>query len=293
MSIKEFIQLFIPPVFYKVKGILCHRPTPNVEPLSMRERKGDKLIVIGNGPSLSKTIELYSDIMCGTECVMVNFSANTALFEIIKPSIYMLVDPAYYEIPVHLRDALMALYEAIVSKTTWSMTIVMPRSAQDSYAAKRFRENANLNILFFEDGGNLPLDKNLFEAWDNNIVPPPGQTVLNTAVWLSIYWGYKETYIVGADSSILDLRMDQQTNELFTIDTHYYQNTDMYNDMKISEDNAHIRKCHTTMPEEMYNIYLAHKDYWDLRRYADWKGVKVYNASEYSWVDAFERKKLK
>jgi hypothetical protein len=222
---------------------------------------------------------------------MVNFSANSDLYEKIRPSFYLLVDPAYYHMPNHLSESLRALFDAIVTKTVWPMKIIMPRCAQGCYAMERFKENYNLEVLFYEDGWQLPKGLSKFEAWDKNLICPPAQTVLNTAVWLSIYLGYKETYLVGADTSFLaDLRVDQETNILYTEDTHFYSNKDVYGDNYDSVKNR--RPIGTKLHEELFSIGTALKDYWDMKAYADWKGVKVYNASEYSWIDAFERKKL-
>lgn len=41
------------------------------------------------------------------------------------------------------------------------------------------------------------------------------------------------------------------------------------------------------------NKYQMFEYSYDLKEYADYKGLKVYNASEYSWINVFERKKLK
>ena len=92
------------------------------------------MIVIGNGPSLNKTIELYESQLHEADCIMVNFSANSDLYEKIRPSFYLLVDPAYYQMPNHLYESLCALFDAIVTKTAWPMKIIMPRCAKGCYA---------------------------------------------------------------------------------------------------------------------------------------------------------------
>lgn len=292
MILKEFIKLFIPPVFYKIRRRVFSKKSQKVDSLPICDRKGDKLIVVGNGPSLNKTVEFYGNVVCDTECVMVNFSAETELYEKIKPSIYLLVDPAFYRMPSHLRDSILNLFNFIVDKTMWPMKIVMPKKAYGCYAIKKFKENANLEVLFYEDGFDIPSGMSKCEAWDKNLICPPTQTVLNTAVWLSIYWGYKETYLIGADTSFLaDLRVDQETNILYTEDTHFYSNKDVYSD---SYDSSKKRRpIGTKLHKELFSIGTALESYWEMKEYADWKGVKVYNASEYSWIDAFERKKIK
>ncbi len=291
MNFREIIQQFIPPICYKAKKCLFPKPERERYPMPKIDRVGDKMIVIGNGPSLNKTMELYGDIVQKAPCMMVNFAANTELYERIKPLVYLLVDPAWYNPTEQLKTVVESCINAICKKTTWQMKIIMPRCAKGSDTAKMFQKNSNLEVLYYEDGWNMPKDMTQFEAWDKNLVAPPGQTVLNTAIWLSIYWGYKETYLVGADTSWhAELKMDQETNVLYTIDTHFYDNKKVYQEAYDEKQNR--RPIGTKLHEELFAEATALREYWNLREYADWKGVKVYNASEYSWIDAFERKKL-
>lgn len=291
MQLKRIIQLFLPPIYYKAKKWLLHKSESERYPLPKIEQTIDRMIVIGNGPSMNETIKNNLEILQHSECVMVNFAANTELYEQIKPSVYLLVDPVWYSEDEHKQQLTKSCINAITSKTEWSVCIVMPRCAIGCYAVERFKKNSNLQVLFYEDGWVKPIGMTQFEAWDKNMIAPPAQTVLNTAVWLSIYWGYKETYLVGADTSWhTELKMDQDTNVLYTIDTHFYDNKEVYGDFY--DDKQNRRPIGSKLHEELFAEATALKEYCELRKYADWKGVKVYNASEYSWIDAFERKKL-
>lgn len=296
MKSKKYLKQFIPPICCQVYNCLIKKTSkkPKISPLPIPEITNDKLIIIGNGPSLNITMEKYEKEVCLSECLMVNEAALTSLYDLIKPSMYMLVDPKFYlsEGYEPYQETLKSLVNVIVSKTAWPMKIIMPRCAKGCYAVGRFKENPNLEVLFYEDGWQLPKGMSKFEAWDKNHICPPVQTVLNTAVWLSIYWGYKETYLIGADTSWhTELKMDQETNELYTIDTHFYDNKAVCGELYDEKQNR--RPIGTKLHEELFAEATALKEYCELREYAEWKGVKVYNASEYSWIDAFERKKLK
>lgn len=296
MKCRKYLKQFIPPICCQVYNCLIKKTSkePEISPLPIPEITNDKLIIIGNGPSLNSTIEKYEKEVCSSECLMVNEAALTSLYDLIKPSIYMLVDPKYYLSMGYesYHETLKSLVDVIVSKTDWTMKIIMPKCAQGCFAEERFKENSNLEVLFYEGGWQLPKGASKFEAWDKNIIVPPAQTVLNTAVWLSVYWGYKETYLIGADTSWhTELKMDQETNELYTIDTHFYDNKAVYGELYDEKQNR--RPIGTKLHEELFAEATALKEYCELREYAEWKGVKVYNASEYSWIDAFERKKLK
>lgn len=293
MKTKEFIQLFVPPIYYKVKRRLFQKPEQEWHPLPQLEEKGDRLIIIGNGPSLNKSMELYGDVIKQSECLMVNHSASTDLFEYLRPSFYLLVDPAwiYPESSTH-KKAIINTLNAIVTKVSWQMSIVMPRNAIGGYAEKLFKTNSNIKVLFYDNHYLRPKNMSQYEAWDKNIICPPAQTVLNTAVWLSIYWGYQETYLIGADTSFIqDIYVGQKDNVLYTVDTHFYKNKDVY-DCDF-EPEKHGRKFGMDMEKFLDSVYKMFQSYKELRQYADWKMVKVYNASEYSLIDCFERKKLR
>ena len=288
----EFIQLFVPPIYYKLKNKLKSPKQSVVHPLPPLEDKGEKLVIIGNGPSLNKSLDLYGDVLLHIDCLMVNHSAVSDVFDFIRPKYYLLVDPAWVDPDnSNHRDAIRKTIETIIKKTTWSMTIILPLKAKNGYATNYFAQNPNLHILFYEDGNRIPKNVSLMEAWDQNLISPPGQTVLNVAVWLGIYWGYKETYLIGADTSfVADLHVDQETNVVYSIDSHFYSSKEVALD-DFDEKN-HRRTFGTKLYEEYFSAGIALQDYWSMREYADWKGVKVYNASEFSWIDAFERKKL-
>ena len=98
---------------------------------------------------------------------------------------------------------------------------------------------------------------------------------------------YKEIYLIGADTTWIELlHVDQNTNDVYTIDTHFYGKKKM----PLYKDSA--GKIPVKLHEELYFNLNALKLYWELKDYADYAGVRVYNASEYSLIDAFERRKL-
>lgn len=290
---KDIVKLFIPPIYYKLKRKFNAEVIETQNSLLKRSGIGNKMIIIGNGPSLNITMQKNASIVCGSDCMMVNHAAVSELFEKIKPIVYVLVDPLWFDEKRKLfEDTIPQTLQTIRTKTRWKMTIVVPDSAKGSQATLMLAENPFITIEYFNNSWRLPKGTSKFEAWDKNLIPPPGQTVLNTCVWLSLYWGYKETYLIGADTSFLaDERIDQETNEVYTIDTHFYNNEEVYKDANLF-DKEHRRVIPTKFHEELISVATALKGYWDMREYADWKGLKVYNASEYSWIDAFERKKL-
>ena len=125
-----------------------------------------------------------------------------------------------------------------------------------------------------------------FKAWDENLIAPPNQTVLNTCVWLGVFLRYKEIFLIGADSTFMqDIRVDQETNLLYLIDSHFYG--EIKRPIYTDADGTIPQKLHV----ELNSISVMLSNYWDLKYYADYAGVKIYNASKYSLIDAYERRK--
>lgn len=292
MKIKEFIQLFVPPIYYKVKKRLFPKKQPVYLPLPKIEHEKNRMVVIGTGPSLNKTLEQYMPQLLQSDCVMVNFSANTPLFEQLKPAYYVMMDPGWIKREKDLKEPIHACVNAIVTRTMWPMKLILPYHLHSWWAVDEFKKNENITVFF--DGGEWhPLQgKRLYEALDENRVSPPTNTVLTYCIYMSLYWGYEETYLVGADTSFLkDIYVGQKDNVLYTIDTHYYDNNGVCPEPTDPDFKGHPYGLKMEKFLEMCQGMFC--EYNLMAQYAKWKGLKVYNASEYSMIDCFERKKLK
>lgn len=257
------------------------------------ERNSGKMVIIGNGPSLNLTLEKYWDDILKCDKMVVNEFGATEFFEKLKPSIYVLSDPVYYTLPDELKDSLLSLFDNIVKKTNWPLRIIFPLSAKGSKSIGLLIQNRYITIDYYNDKSQNVEIKDKYEAWEENMIAPPSQTVLNTCLYLSLFWNYQETYLVGADTSFLeDIRIDQQTNEIFLMNSHFYQNDKVYTDRFYSADKG-VKMSGWALHDLIFAFGNMFKMYAELKEYADYKGLKVYNSSEYSWINVFERKKLK
>lgn len=295
MGILKTIEPYMPPIIFKNIVKIRNRYLKfSPSPLPQIMDKKEKMVLIGNGPSLNKSIELYKDEILKYDRLVVNYFALSEQYELLKPNFYLFVDPAFFDIPDHLHDSTNRLINAIVTKTTWKMHLCAPEGVAETPLIKAIERNKNIEFIYFYAGKQRTGDLTQYEIWDRNLCCPPCQNSLNTGVYLSLYWGYKETYLIGVDmSSLEDIRIDQETNELFSIDTHFYNNNQVYSDQKLF-DVKHRRLCTGwTLHEYIYAYGLMFENFYKLSKYAEYKGLKVYNASEYSWINCFERKKLK
>ena len=264
--------------------VMCHilsRIVPTRSTLHDFKRTHDRIFIIGNGPSLIKDLVKYREAMMKSDRLAVNFMGVTELFEELKPNVYVLVDPEFLKPMSKVRDILQAKMQTLRSRiksATWPITVVMPYGAKGGEFVNEVSANSLVKMVYFDDRVPLPPDTKDFAGMDRNRYWPPTMNVLNAAIYAAIVWRYPEIMIVGADNSfIADLRVDQRDNRLYRDDTHYYGTSKVYFANPI------------TLGEEFANLSLAFKFYNKLREFADWAGVRVINATDYSWIDAFER----
>ena len=291
-NFKQILQLFVPPIYYKVKRKLFPKKELPHHPLPKIEHRKQRMVIIGTGPSLNKTLELYEQQLLETDCMMVNFSANTPLFERIRPAYYTMMDPGWMQQNSAIEDSIRNCIDAIVTRTKWPMYVVLPVRFKNWWAIGEFRKNPNITVLFDESSWRKYDEPELFEELDANRVCPPTNTVLSYCLYLSMYWEYKDTYLVGADTTFTQMvYVGQNDNILYTMDAHYYNNDIVCPDNV--EPEKHGRPYGCSMERYLEMCHGIFYEYGMLARFAKWKGLNVYNASEYSMIDCLERKKLK
>lgn len=291
MNYRQIIKLFVPPIIGVLKEKMA-RPQ-RVTTLPKIEPTNESIILVGSGPSLKETLDKSISEFANHDVMVCNYFATTDYYDEIKPKYYILADPMFYSPNDKEIKAVENLKKLLVERTKWSITLIMPSEWEESDIARIGDKSSNINVIFFNSNIKLLEGLEKFKAWDSNLISPPRQTVLNVALYISLYWGYKTTYLVGVDTSFLeDIRVDQRNNALFSLDKHFYDNKDIYIDNRYYDEKYGRILTGRKLYEFIFNIGKMIKGYHELKEYADYKGLKVYNASEYSWIDCFERKKL-
>lgn len=297
MSFEHFMELLLPPILFPRKR---EHAVDRIEPafistIGSIEKNDDTLFVIGNGPSLYHSMEDDWNEIADHDCVAVNNFCEAEYYSKLKPTLYLLADPAYFgHIETccdRLKKKINSFIDTIIEHTRWDMNLVLPSVAIGCELVDRIQQNNSFVHFYYYNVQNTIDEQsstNKYELWDKNLIAPPAQTCLNTALWLGVFLRYQNIYLIGADTSWIELlRIDQESNALYTIDSHFYgrEKIQLYSD----KEGKVPRELH----DELRNISEALRLYWELKEYAAFAGVNVYNASEYSLIDAFERKKLK
>ena len=288
MKPKEVLKIFIPPIVFYLKDYIYNKvkvrnKSNTTNQLSQIGQKTNKIIIFGNGPSLTESINLYKGIILSYDRIVVNHFASTHYYEELKPNIYVFADPMWFVPEKQRSEPVEKTLRNIVQKTTWTLHVYVPLSASTSSALNILKESSFITIDFYQSTDQNSLSLTKFEAWDRNLLATPARNVLQTSLYLTLFWNYKEIYVIGADFSFIEsIHIDQDTNELYMIEPHFYKD-------KAFE---HRVKENLKLHEKLARMASTFKVFEELNEYAKYKCAKIYNASEFSWIDSFPRKKL-
>jgi len=295
-NVKSFIKLFVPPLYYKIKDRLQKRSMNDFcSDIGKIEKSSDKLLVFGNGPSLKVSLQKYmSSFKSGDyDVLVVNNIVYDDCYEEIRPKYHMYMDPNLFipleEMSDFLRNDKEKFAKVFCEKVCWDVYFIVPSFAKGSWILDRVKNNSFIHPVFINtnDYSSYKSDVEKFKLWDSNLIKVPASSVLNTCVYYGVCKRYAEIYVLGADTNFLDtIEVDQRTNQVIFIHDHVYGKTKSvaYGD---TECKVPIR-----LHEELISIANELREFWDLKAYSDYANCKIFNASEYSCIDAFERRKI-
>lgn len=252
----------------------------------------ESIVILGNGPSLNLSIELYKDKLIKRKTLAVNLMVCSPLFEELKPSYYTLLAPQFFKKDEELTDIYIKnniqLFTDLNNKTQWEMVLFVPAIFKSSDRLKKLlSENKFIQIQYFNV---TPIEGfHSFCDWcfSKGIGMPRPHNVLIPAIMNSVQVGFKEIYILGADHSWLKEITVDENNVALVNQKHFYDENESRPE-KMQDYIKRPRHLH----EIIHKFYLSFKGYWEIKRFAEKRNISIYNSSEFSMIDAFERRKL-
>lgn len=263
------------------KAILLSRRPSAASPC--REGSEGRVIVMGNGPSLRGVIEKERDALMSADRMAVNFAANAPEFASLSPQYYILADPHFF---CGLdKDPNVARLWKNLAAVTWPMTLWLPARYRKISAALRMSLPKNVEVKWFNltpgEGGGA-LTRRLIDA---GLVMPRPRNVLIPAIMCAMREGYKEIELVGADHSWLQSLWVDDANRVVSVQPHFYK------DDKKELDRVATEYAGYHLHDILYSMVVAFRSYFDIRRYADRRGVHIVNSTPGSYIDAFDRRR--
>ncbi|MCI8389641.1 MAG: hypothetical protein HFI35_02830 [Roseburia sp.] len=237
-------------------------------------KRNDSLVIIANGPSISGQIEAISQSKnCDFAC-MNYFPLYSEYFDKLKPQYYFGTDVMLYDKKHPDPGKVKATKDLreIMNQINWNMIAFMYRDESLLLENKKIKEIRLTNYMI--DGVYSRFRGFLF---DHNLAVPETRTVAVYAIQTGIRLGYKKIYVYGVDMSQHEgVRIEK--NKLSNEDIHFYDPDKKENAYK----NDFVGICEAN--------FFSLKSFRTLNKYANKKGCKVYNCSNHSYVDAFDRK---
>lgn len=239
----------------------------------------ETLIVMGNGPSLRETLSHHRKELLHHRLLAVNFAANAPEFAELKPDYYVMADPVFFNDLDN--DNVSRLWRNLSEEVKWRMTLLIPARVKipvtlpDNVGVARFNPVGVEGFEWLENA-----------AFAAGLGMPRPRNVLIPALMAGIALGFGTIYVVGADHTWSRTLEVTEDNVVVSVQPHFY------------EDNAaeHARVAsvykNVRLHEIMYSFYVAFRSYFTIRRYAESHGVKIYNSTPGSFIDAFERRPI-
>ena len=263
-------------------------------------RPGQECVLLGNGPSLKDFLAKYPSFLKGKEVFCVNYFVRTEEFLIIKPAYYVLIAPDFWKEDEKegWKKERYRIFEALAERTQWKMELFVPALAKKHQEWKSIiKKNKYIRIYYINNTpveGLPTLNHYFFSRWWG--MPRP-HNVLVATLYIALNMRFRKIYIAGADHSWMQEIVVGQDNRVFLSQKHFYdsqlekdtpyQNTPKAKPMYVGTSSRE-RRLH----EILHKFYYSFRSYWELKDYADHLHIKVFNVTEGSYIDAFDRLKL-
>lgn len=241
--------------------------------------KGSKdCCILANGPSLKDALEHGKVNLDGNDVFVVNMFVQSPEFWTIKPRFYYLVDGAFFSPKTERHNQLIQTLKDAFNKVDWEMYLCISSGCVNGGLLNELHNDhikvLRWNTTTFE--GFRWLRHFMFR---HNMAMPRCQTVTNFALATAINMKYDNVYLYGADHGwTKDLRVDDD-NVVCYGDRHVY-NTNL-TVIKLKQDIATLLRQYAMMFESHHII----------NDFAKSMGVKIWNCTKGSFVDAYTRLK--
>ncbi len=253
-------------------------------------RQQPRCSVLGNGPSLNDSLANHLDFLLDTELVCVNAFATSDYFTRLRPANYVIADPNcfVFDETTTGREDLHQLLKALTTQVDWPMRLFIPHFARGSYFIRRVETgNPRIELVYYNPTvvrGFAPFRHWLYKA---NLGMLQANTVVVTALFLMINRKFDQIFLFGADTSWHEQIRISDDNQLQIKQLHFYDKPKDVAFMPVYSD-AHRTRTFT-MASQFLSFHKVFRGYEVLREYADYRHVRVLNASSKSYIDALER----
>lgn len=238
----------------------------------------EDIVILGNGPSLRPLIENKGDFLKGKSLLAVNYAVLSDYYTQLRPDYYLVADPLFFAQASYCDK----LFGNMVEKTTWDIQLYLSAAARKSTLwQSALQGNKYIHVHYFNMTPVEGFDWFIHRAFSCGWGLPRPRNVLIPAIMTALRMPFRTIYIAGADHSWLKEIWVNDDNVVMEDLNHFY-------DKKGSERYVSQKHLH----DLLQSMYVAFRSYHIIRHYADKKNRVIYNITEGSYIDAFDRKKI-
>lgn len=247
--------------------------------------KKERIIIMGNGPSLRDTIVNHLDILKNSDTLAVNFAANADTYGELKPNLYVLADPHFFRTETDGKSSdtnVVRLWDNIAA-TNWKMTLYVPCKAN---LPEAILKNNNITVKKYNLTPGEGLAGPIHWLYSRGLAMPRPRNVLIASIMIALREGYRDIDIVGADHTwSRDLWVDDK-NRVISVQKHFYKDNDKEFERVAQEYSGYH------LHDILNSLTIAFRSYHQIAAYAAKIGAKITNCTPGSFIDAFPRSSL-
>lgn len=252
------------------------------------------LFILANGPSLSKFLESVDrnpEKYISKDFAVVNDFVKDDHFVALKPKYCVMSDPLFFYDTIYSERGHAAM-KALAEKVDWPMLLIIPQCYAKSKYLEPLKSNSNITIIKFHSvpySGNENLRYLFYRYGLGN-----GEfgTVALNALYAAIMMGYKKVYMLGIDHNFFDNLGVNDNNELCHIDSHFYEKESEMKPIMNHYGGLSVESKPFRVSEFLYEKASIFRGHEIVNNFAKKMGVKVYNCTEKSMVDEYDRIKI-
>lgn len=239
--------------------------------------QGKRCFILGNGPSLKKE-SLF--LLHNNYVFTVNQIARNSQFDNINPVAHFWVDDNFFKIDTQKEEDLELLRMMKAVPEQKKDTLCFYPLKQEQFIKKHRLDNENVRYLLPE----LRISESYNFKADLTRYTPNFGTVVQHAIYVAIYMGFKEIYLLGCDStgiiSTLNAKLQSENS------TYSYKVTE--NEKKRMESMVDS----SDITSYAYSYYMTLQGFKILKKYCDKRKIKLVNLSCESVLDMLPRQSL-
>jgi hypothetical protein len=268
-----------------------------------------QVLILGTGPSAKNAMDFLKEQSINIPIMAVNkFSTQPEFFE-LKPYYYLMLDKCFFDfsetVYAHPAKHPMVAFKPDFEKTqrtinetwdalklvNWPITFFVPQLYSNSFIINHIK-SVNKNISFTIYNYTVINGFNYFKNWIYNqrLGSPQCENVINSCIMTCAQFGFSKIYIAGADHNFhMNIHVDDD-NTIITTENHFYIDKNVKHPLLKQNPDGTTRK--TTLKEVFQSLVKVHAGYEETQRYANYRGVSIFNLTPGGYLDSFPRKPI-